>query len=168
MNMVPSSATAISMEGNKLWIMKVAPVATEKILLTKVITNILLCTPTIIINTVLGVVLWGCGIVDAIFLILVPLVAVAAMSALSLWINTHKYRLDWVNPTQLKQGTETLISMLLSYLLDILLIAPSIILTIVFGIYGPAIALIIVVVEACITFAILFTNGKKRYDSIEI
>ena len=90
------------------------------------------------------------------------------MAALALWINTCKYRLDWVNPVQaVKQGTETLLSMLLSYLLDAILIVPTVVVSIL-GFYGPIVTLVCAAIVAAITFTVLFKNGKKRYEAIEV
>lgn len=168
MNMIPASGSSISIEGKTLWILKSSPIKAEHILLSKVMLSVLLCVPTILINIVLAIVFWQATVVDCIFLLVVPLIGVSAMAALALWINTCKYRLDWVNPVQaVKQGTETLLSMLLSYLLDAILIVPTVIASI-FGIYGPIITLVCAIILAVCTFSILFKNGKKRYEAIEV
>ena len=168
MNMIPASGSSISIEGKTLWILKSSPIKTEHVLLSKIMLSVLLCIPTIIINIILALVLWEATIIDCIFLLVVPFIGVSAMAALALWVNTCKYRLDWVNPVQaVKQGTETLLSMLLSYLLDAILIVPTVVASI-FGIYGPIITLICALLVAACTFAIVFKNGKKRYDAIEV
>ena len=168
MNMIPASGSSISIEGKTLWILKSSPIKTEHVLLSKVIMSVLLCIPTILINIVLALVLWHATIIDCIFLLVVPLIGVSAMAALALWINTCKYRLDWINPVQaVKQGTETLLSMLLSYLLDAILIVPTVVVSIL-GFYGPIVTLACAAIVAAITFTVLFKNGKKRYEAIEV
>ena len=121
-----------------------------------------------IFNSIFVFVYWHCSIIDMIFFIILPLIHIPSVGAFGLWINTCKYRLDWVNPVQaVKQGTETLLSMLLSFLFDAILIVP----TIAFGgiFFHPLfITTVLAILIAVFNFSILFMNGKKRYERIEI
>ena len=168
MTMITSTSTSISMEGKKFWILKTAPVSTKQVFIAKILMYFLLCLPMMIFNSIFVFVYWHCSIIDMIFFIILPLIHIPSVGAFGLWINTCKYRLDWVNPVQaVKQGTETLLSMLLSFLFDAILIVP----TIAFGgiFFHPLfITTVLAILIAVFNFSILFMNGKKRYERIEI
>ncbi len=168
LTMITSTSTSISMEGKKFWIIKSSPLKTEQIFMAKLLLYILLCLPMIIINSVFVSIYWKLGILDILFFTILPLIHVPSIGAFGLWINTCKYRFDWTNPVQaVKQGTETLFSMLLSFVFDIVLIVP----TIMFGgfFFHPLfVTLIMAILIAILNFSLLFINGKKRFEAIEI
>ena len=164
--MLPSTSCSISLEGKTFWIIKTAPIKTEKVFIAKVLMYFILCIPFELVATLIGLFLWKIRIIDAVFLFVIPMIGSLSMGMLALWVNTCKYRFDWTNPTQIvKQSADTLLSMLLSFLLDAILVVPGFILMNVM--YSPIVMLVTSIAICALSATILFTNGKKRYEAIQ-
>lgn len=164
--MAPSTACSISMEGHSFWIIKTAPIKTEKVFIAKVLLYILMCIPFILITGGIALLLWKVRIIDAIFLVVIATLGASTMAMLGLWVNTCKYRFDWTNPAQVvKQSSDTLLAMLLSFAFDIVLVVPGFLLMQIM--YSPIIMLAVAILTCSLSALLLFTNGKKRYEAIQ-
>ena len=168
MGMTTSSASSISMEGKQFWILKCSPISSKTILFVKSLFNVLLCSPFILVNFVLSIVLYKINLIDAFVMQLSVLFAISAHSMLGLWINTVNYKFDWDNPAQIvKSGANTLLAMLTSFAMDIIL---GIVIAISFmiGLFNPILVCLTTMLLVLIAYFILFKNGLKRYNNIEI
>lgn len=168
MGMVTSSASSISMEGKQFWLIKCAPISPKIVLLVKSLLNVFICTPFILADIVLLIVFMDMSVIDSIVIGLTLLFANFAYSFTGTWINLINYKLDWDNPAQVvKSGANTLIGMLSSFLMDIILTIPLVI-SFIIGLYTPILMCICAILLAIAAYFILFTNGIKRYNNIEI
>ena len=165
--MMPSTGVSVSIEGKNFWILKSSPIKTETIFLAKCLLYILLCLPFVLINTVVVSIFFTFKFYDYIFMILAPIAIIIGSTFISLWVNTCRYKLDWTNPVQVvKSGTGTLVTMLVSFAFDIILIIPSVVMLII-GFYAPILTLLIAIIYDVVAYLILFNNGKKRFENIQ-
>ncbi len=168
MGMTTSSASSISMEGKQFWILKCSPISSKTVLFVKSFFNVLLCTPFILTNFVLSLVLYKINIIDAFVMQLSVLFAISAHSMLGLWINTVNYKFDWDNPAQIvKSGANTLLAMLTSFAIDILLGIAAFI-SFMIGLFNPVLVCVATMLLVVIAYFVLFKNGLKRYNNIEV
>ena len=93
---------------------------------------------------------------------------VGAESMISLWLNTINYKLDWDNPAQVvKSSSNTLLTMLCSFVMNIILGIP-IVISIIINLTNPIlVCLVAAILFVCATL-VLFKNGLKRYNQIEV
>ena len=107
------SASLISLEGNRLWIIKSLPLKTKDILDSKLLLHIVLCIPPAIIFSLAGIYVFSLDIVDALIVILVPVIFIVFEAIFGLLINLWKPKFDWVNETiVVKQSMAVIIAML--------------------------------------------------------
>ncbi len=168
--MSPSTNCAISIEGKNMWLLKTSPINTNKVLIAKMLTYVLMCIPFIIVNGVLCIIFMKnvINIVDYISIFISPIIITIAFSSISLWINILNHKFDWNNPAEVvKSSSGTLICMLVDFLLEIVLIVPTIAIGIIFSNVSLPILFMAIVVCA-ISLVILFTNGVKKYECISV
>src|SRR5699024_10920360 len=107
------NASLISLEGNRLWIIKSLPLKTKDILDSKLLLHIVLCIPPAIIFSLAGIYVFSLDIVDALIVILVPVIFIVFEAIFGLLINLWKPKFDWVNETiVVKQSMAVMIAML--------------------------------------------------------
>ena len=107
------SGASISLEGNRLWILKSLPIKTKDILHSKLLLHLLLtAVPAFILSIVMSVVL-QLGFIDTMFVLIVPEVFVLFTGLAGLLINLWKPKFDWVNEVVcVKQSFSTSMTML--------------------------------------------------------
>ena len=107
------SASLISLEGNRLWIIKSLPLKTKDILDSKLLLHIVLCIPPAIIFSLAGIYVFSLNIVDALIVVVVPVIFIVFEAIFGLLINLWKPKFDWVNETiVVKQSMAVMIAML--------------------------------------------------------
>ncbi|MPN12471.1 hypothetical protein SDC9_159789 [bioreactor metagenome] len=100
-----TTASAISMEGKSLWIIKSLPVSAREWLLSKLLVTLMLAVPSIFITSTLVVIGLRPGLMDAIWMYAVPLAFSVSFGVFGLWLNLRMPRLDWKNEAEVvKQG----------------------------------------------------------------
>lgn len=137
-----TTASAISMEGKSLWIIKSMPVSAREWLASKLKVTLTLSIPSILITSTLIVIGLKPGIMDIVWMYLIPLAYTFCFSILGLWLNLRMPRLDWQSEAEaIKQGGAVMINIFAGMAAGF---APAI----VVGITGSALI-------APITFALL-------------
>lgn len=168
MGMTTSSSSSISMEGKNFWILKTSPLDGRTILKVKGIFHVILCLPFILINFIVSLIFFDINVIDAIVMQMTVIFGVGAESMISLWLNTINYKLDWDNPAQVvKSSSNTLLTMLCSFVMNIILGIP-IGISIIINLTNPIlVCLVAAILFVCATL-VLFKNGLKRYGQIEV
>lgn len=106
------SASLISLEGNRLWIIKSLPITTKDILESKLMLHLVLCVPPGLIFSVVGSFVFSLSIQDSLLVIIAPIVFTVFEALLGLVINLWKPKFDWVNETVVvKQSASVMITM---------------------------------------------------------
>ena len=162
---MPSTSSSISLEGKNFWIIKSSPIKTKDIFISKIIFNVMICFPFIIINTGIISVFLNYNIINQLFII--QLILVFIYSIEGLWINILTPKFDWDNEVKaIKQGTGPLLSMLLGFALGAFLYVPPFVL-LIFNMNGILMLLINSIVVLVIMIIILCTHGKNKYEKIQ-
>lgn len=113
MNMI--SASSISLEGNRLWILKASPVATRDILDMKFALHLLFCVPAGMIFSLATVFVFDVHFWNACLVILAPILFTIFIDLLGLLLNLWKPKFDWINETVcVKQSMPTVLTMFIS------------------------------------------------------
>lgn len=106
------SASLISLEGDRLWIIKSLPIPAKSILDTKLALHLIICIPPQIIFAIISAILFEVGMIDAIFIILAPVLFTTLIALFGLLLNLWKPKFDWVNETAcVKQSMPVMITM---------------------------------------------------------
>lgn len=106
------SAGLISLEGNRLWIIKSLPIRTKDILESKLMLHLALCVPPGILFSIAGSLVFSLSAVDSLLVIIVPVVFTLFEALFGLLINLWKPKFDWINETVVvKQSASVMITM---------------------------------------------------------
>lgn len=109
------SASSISLEGNRLWILKTLPIKEKDILNAKLIMHLLMCIPSNLFYSIVASILFEVSILDAVMIILVPNLFTFFIALLGLLLNLWKPKFDWVNETVcVKQSMPVMLTMFIS------------------------------------------------------
>ncbi len=166
MNMI--SASSISLEGNRLWIIKSLPISTKDILMIKLGLHLLFCIPAGIIFSLATVIVFEVGILDAILIIMAPVLFTLFIDLLGLLLNLWKPKFDWVNETVcVKQSMPVMLTMFISMGLAFVIAACYIFMGdfIPLDIYMYLIFIIFIVANI-ILYYMLNTWGIKRFEQL--
>lgn len=106
------SASLISLEGDRLWIIKALPIPTKNILDSKLALHFIICVPPQILLAIVSAVLFEVGLIDAIMIVLSPILFTTLIDLFGLILNLWKPKFDWVNETAcVKQSMPVMITM---------------------------------------------------------
>ncbi len=121
LGMAPASASSISVEGTSFKLIKSLPVSHKDFLWSKVLFNILLNLPFLLIGEILTVVFLEVEILTALNVILIGLSALYFISLSSLFINLIFPVFEFSNVAQIvKQSKSVLLTMLLNIVINII------------------------------------------------
>jgi ABC-2 type transport system permease protein len=106
------TSSSISLEGNSLWIARSMPVKTRTVLLSKVLAQMMINSPVLLLSSLIACIALGATIDAFALAILVPQAAILFISFFGVITNLLLPKLDWINPMQVaKQGIPVLIVM---------------------------------------------------------
>lgn len=109
------TASSISTEGRCVWILKSLPVGAEKILISKLLVQLILTLPATVISEIALIILLRPNALTAISIAVIPLAFATFSALLGLNLNLDFPRLDWTTESQaVKQGASVSLTMLLS------------------------------------------------------
>lgn len=109
-----TTSSSISMEGKNLWIIKSIPIRAEEIFKSKIIVNLLLTIPFIIVNVLILQFSNIFSLMDSLWAIIVPSLLVTFMALSGLMLNLKFPKLDWTNEAMVvKQSLSVFLSMLI-------------------------------------------------------
>lgn len=105
-----TTPVSLSMEGKQLWLIRSLPVPTGTLFLGKVLVNLTLAVPSVLVSAlILAVGRW----MEDLWLVVLPLCYVIFDSFLGIWINGKMPVFDWHTETEaVKQSLATFIAML--------------------------------------------------------
>lgn len=168
---VPTSAS-ISIEGQKLYMLKSLPISYNTLICSKLAFNLILFLPFTLIGSTIFVIIAPCTIGEIFLVYLLPLLSMGTFSGLGLLTNLKWYRLDWTNESQaVKQSMSLFVSMMIAILLSL---TPFLVYFFLFEEISFvlslsqyfAIYLALLAVLCSIFYTLLFTYGKKLFRKI--
>jgi ABC-2 type transport system permease protein len=159
-SMGTTTASAISMEGKSLWIIKSLPVSARDWFAAKLKVTLVFSIPSILISSTLAAIGLKMGLLDTLWVYLLPLAYTFAFGVFGLWLNIRMPRLDWQSEAEaIKQGGATMVSVFGGMALGF---AP----VIVGGLTGSAliapITFVFLVVMTILMWNSLVRSGEKR------
>lgn len=109
------TASLISLEGNRLWILKNLPIKEIDILNTKLLLHLALCIPANLIYSIVASLIMKLSILDSLLVIITPNLFTIFIALLGLLMNLWKPKFDWVNETVcVKQTMPVMLTMFIS------------------------------------------------------
>ena len=119
-----TTSTSISLEGKNWWILKSLPLSTKAILNAKILMNLLLMLPFYLVSEALLILALKPGILDILWLFLIPAVIILFSCVYGLAVNLHFPVMDWENEASVvKQSLSAMLGGMGGFVLSILCIA---------------------------------------------
>ena len=166
MNMM--SASALSLEGKNLWIIKTIPVSENTVILSKALPQIIVCTPPVLISSVLAIIASGASPLYWPFIILTPIAANVAFAFLGLCFNILAPKFEFDNEAQpVKQSLAVFLTMITQAVLAILVGVLTVFLLMRGMPILAALSGLLIFIALAIVFAlILFIPCKQKYTKL--
>lgn len=161
------SASSISMEGKTLWILKSLPICIKKIFLSKILTNMILVLPFMILGNILFAIVFKFNIIDIVYSLLFCIIFTIFESLFGLIINLKFPKTNAINDTVIiKQSVSIFLGVFIPMISIILSIAIFLIMNIQrINVYLGIILGIYVILDVVIWY-ILKRYGIKRLYNI--
>lgn len=99
MSMSPTTASAVSMEGKQLHILKALPINFNDVFLAKIKVNLIVTIPFVILGGIALAIPMGLNLIDTALIILVPSMVSVLTSFSGLMLNLIFPKLDWTSET---------------------------------------------------------------------
>ncbi|MBR4907189.1 MAG: hypothetical protein IKZ44_10125 [Clostridia bacterium] len=128
----PTTSCAISMEGKQIWIAKTLPVSAKRWLSAKLLMNLALVGPSLLLAITLLSIAYRSMLtaVDVLGVVAAPIAALLFSTVFGLYVNAKMPRLDWKSDTEIvKQSGAVLVMVLIGFGL----VAVSVLPALVFG-----------------------------------
>ncbi len=166
MNMM--SASALSLEGKNLWIIKTVPVSDNTVILSKVLPQIIVSTPPVLLSSVLMIIASGASAIYWPFIILTPFVANVGFAFLGLCFNILAPKFDFDNEAQpVKQSLAVFLTMITQAALAILVGVLTVFLLFKgFPLLAAVAGLVFFIVFTVVCAIILFIPCKQKYTKM--
>lgn len=167
MNMI--SASSISLEGDRLWIIQSLPIKSIDILNVKLLMHILLCVPAGLILSIVGCILFPVHLLECVYVCLLPALFTIFIANMGLLMNLWKPKFDWINETVcVKQSMPVMLTMFISMGMVFVIvfvymkvfeptISMEMYLMLLFGIF---------VVVDIILYYLIYTWGRQRFEQL--
>ncbi len=160
------SCSSLSLEGKNLWILTSTPVNERALFMAKVLPNIIMVSPVILVSSLILTLTFSLSILQFCFICLVPILLNFALSFLGLIINIWLPKFDWVDEIQVvKQSMATLLCMVLGLVMTLIPVG----LLLIFDLAITWIAIISAVVYALVlifSIIFLFSKGVKMFRKL--
>ena len=163
--------SSISLEGDRLWILKSLPIEPKDIFKGKIITNLIITIPAAIVANIIFYIGLKFEIKYLILNIMISIVFSGVSAVLGLIINLYFPKMDWTNPTTVvKQSTSVMITILGIMILILALIGVSVVLVEIFNVTNIMIILTVVLILFLITLfvsiKILDKIGSEKFNRL--
>lgn len=122
-----TTSASISIEGKQFWILKSAPITSKQVFDAKIFVNLLITIPFVIIDVILSKVLFHLEIIDLVFMLIIPIIAILFMSYIGLYLNLLFPRFDYESDVKaVKQSISVLLTMVAGFLFSLIMIVMAI------------------------------------------
>ena len=160
----PTTASAISLEGNELWILKAHPIDYKDVFMAKILVNITINGFPLLLAVIL--LASRIPLVYSLFCFLIPFLVIILSSISGLYINLSYPKLLWQSEQEVvKQGIAVVITMGVNFILVVLPMMSYFFLP-----FGEVLKLLVVVLVYIILIGIscllLFKKGKALYERL--
>lgn len=168
MSLTTTTSSSISLENKNLWILKTSPISVKNIFLSKITLNSLLTVPFIIIDLIILGIILNANLLVVLMIILTTSITCIAFYALGLYINICLPKFNYDNPIQVvKQSSSVLVNLLISFVIEIIYFVLTMVSASIGGTFVcVAVNIAVCAIIATLSFAILFTNGIKKFNKL--
>lgn len=169
-SLVTTTASSISLEGKSIWILKTSPLKTSSIFWAKILLNLLINIPVIIINMIICGIVVKANIFITIGAMIIPIAYSFVGAFLGLYFNLLKPNFNYDNPIKpIKQDLPVLFSMLLSFVITLFGFGTMFGLIMILDLnFVLIIEIVIALFMMIISLIILFKKGTKKYESLNL
>jgi ABC-2 type transport system permease protein len=165
--MAYTSICSISLEGNNLWILKISPLDTKTIFDSKILVNLTVTVPALIIDGIIISISLGFNLRNIIIQMLLPIACTLFCSVVGVIINLKFPKLDWKSEVVVVKQSLSAILGLFVGLIPILIIFLAYILGNKIHLsYGLEIGIIIVFTLTFIAYKYLNIKGSKIFYNL--
>ncbi len=163
--------SSISLEGNRLWILKSLPIEPNDIFKGKIITNLIITIPAVVIANIIFYIGLKFEIKYLIFNLVISIVFSIVSAILGLIINLCFPKMEWTNPTTVvKQSASVMINILGVLILALVMVGISVALVKIFNVTNIIIILTVVLILFLIILFVLIkvldNIGSKRFNRL--
>ncbi len=161
-----TTSCSISIEGKSLWILKVHPISEKAIFKSKILANLTISLPFIIISALLFAI--SLGFQYLLFLILIPASLSLSVSMIGLIVNLYYPKLEWVSEINvIKQSLSVGLAIIINIIIGII---PFIIYFMMYEMVNIYLLLSLVflfnIIINVITYVVLMQKGKLLFKNI--
>ena len=170
LSLTSTTSSSISIEGKQFWILKTLPCKSSEIFIGKLFVNFLITVPFLLIEVIIVFLVFPIGIIDALFMFLIPFFVITYMSFIGLYVNLLLPRLDLDNDTKVvKQSLSTFITLLFGFIAAGILIVSAFLSS---GIFLNDVAVYVLpsmvgLLFVMISFLLLKHHGTKLFERIQ-
>lgn len=162
------TASSISLEGNRLWLLKSLPIHYFDILKSKLYVHMILCVPANLIFSIVASFIMKVSIWDAMIIIIVPNIFTLLIALFGLLMNLWKPKFDWINETVcVKQSMPVMITMFsamgMAFVIAMIYMWVQELIPVYTYIY---VVLIVMMTICCMCYYLLKTWGAKRMSEL--
>ena len=165
------TAPSISLEGKTLWLLKSTPIDPFKIFMGKALLSPIVSLPGVLFTSITSALKLNLGVVDVLFVIIIPLLACLFSGFLGVCINLRIPRFDWSTEiTVIKQSLSVIITLLVSMFFTaipfVLAIVPAAYLERFSTTTAYGICIIYFVLIIALEIFYLCTDGRKIWNRL--
>lgn len=170
MGLTTPAASAISIEGKNMWIIKSSPIDYKKYLKSKILLSEIVMAPFALISSILIMILVKKDIVVLLTILILPQLYLLSMNYISLVLNTRFYKLNWSNEMEVvKQSKCIFFAMLIDFVYTLILSALFIGLGLVINmLVGSIVAITFCLIMSLVSRSVLYKKGPKRISNMEL
>ncbi|MDD4187725.1 MAG: hypothetical protein PHX04_03065 [Bacilli bacterium] len=156
--------SSISLEGKNLWILKSLPVNIKNIFIAKIMVNLTIILPTILIASLILMFIIKLSILNFLVLLILPTIYAFFIAGFGLLINLFFPLLDWVNEVKvIKQSMASFLTIITGLIVSVvpIFIIPDINPNKYFILTGT-----IMLIITSVIYKVLFTKGVRIFKSL--
>lgn len=163
-----TTSCSLSIEGRQFWILRSAPVREKQIFQAKILLNLLVSVPFILLDVIIANFIIRISLLDSLFMFILPSLLALYMSVIGLYMNILFPRFDYENETKVvKQSLSVLMAMICGFVGAALVLVPGfIVATNVNIVAGYLVELAIVALLVGIATYLLLNQGIKKYKKL--
>ena len=163
-----TTSSSVSLEGKSFWVIKTAPVKTKDVLNSKILVNIVVFMPFLLIDLIIGFLFIKPTIIIFLFVLGILIIFLIGSIYYGLLCNLLLPRFDFDNPARaIKQSGAVLLNMGITFASSLVLIGIMATLLIIFGaLVSMIVSIILVSIYAIIGVVLVNTVGVRKYNRL--
>lgn len=153
---------SISLEGKNLWILKSLPIKTSNIFIAKILVNLVISVPMVIINGIILTLYLHLSLTTFLLVLFIPVMYAIFIAGFGLFVNVLMPDFEWTSEVKvIKQSYASLITIFIGLIMAI--VPMTIDVSMNSNLYSLLIGILILIINV-ILYCLLFTKGKKKFE----